>query len=85
MPVVQRSCPRSFCWLITEIQTRDFKKLCSSVLTCFGAFKAAVYGSSLLVVSEMQVHEYIVEGESEGSVGQTHNLHDLLQTTRIFK
>jgi len=39
----------------------------------------------LLVVSEMQVHEYIVEGKSEGSIGEAHNLHDLLQITRIVR
>lgn len=48
-------------------------------------FKAAVYGSSLLVVSEMQVREYIVEEESEGNVGKARILHDLLQITRIFR
>ena len=85
MPVVQRNSPRSLCCLITEIQTSDSKQLRSPVTSCFGAFKAAVYGSLLLVVSEMQVHEYIVEGESEGSVGQAHNLHDLLQITRIVR
>jgi hypothetical protein len=78
MPVVQLNSLRSVCYLITEVQTRDCKQLCSSVTSCFGAFKAAVYDSSLLVVSEM--HEYIVEGEYEGRVG-----HDLSQITRIVR
>jgi phenylpyruvate tautomerase PptA (4-oxalocrotonate tautomerase family) len=85
MPVVQVNCPRSPCYLITEVQTRDCKQLCSTVTSSCGAFKDAVYNSSLLVVSEMQVHEYIVEGESEGRVGQAQSLHDLLQITRIFR